>query len=267
MIHDPSFADAVYDNPTGTLSGLGLTDAQRAMLVRPDPRRYRIDTMRSARVLAAMLEEFKVSAAIVTLSDDGVGSLRQFFETDYFHEAIQGRASLAPAFAGYLRQRATETQARAWACAVTDLEEAIALVRRAHPDEAPVHGPVTLAANTRILEVPEATLAIHCAITEALSRLGEGTAISALLHPNLRVAPLLSAMGDAREFLLVEGTEDGPAISYLTPELFALLRTANDGVSREALHQTIVSMGADDRTAVSLVTEFIDDGVLVVTSR
>ena len=62
-------------------------------------------------------------------------------------------------------------------------------------------------------------------------------------------------------------TEDGLAISYLTPELFAGLRTASDGVSQETLHQTLVTMGTTDRTAVSLVAEFIDDGVLVVTPQ
>ncbi len=63
MLYDAAFAERVYDDPGSALAGVDLTDAETAWLTASDPRAWRVDPLRRARTLKALLDEFSVSGA------------------------------------------------------------------------------------------------------------------------------------------------------------------------------------------------------------
>jgi len=117
MLHDPAFAQAVF-------AGAGLpelTDAERGLLLASDPRAYRTDPYRRSRLLQALIEEFPCATALVSRGGRALDRVDAFLSSPDFHQAVQGRRSVALAWGCWLGVRAP---------GVAALEHAVARARR-----------------------------------------------------------------------------------------------------------------------------------------
>ena len=54
MLFDPDFATKVYEDPMVALASEDLSDAERRLLIEPDPRAYRTDEHRASRAQTAL---------------------------------------------------------------------------------------------------------------------------------------------------------------------------------------------------------------------
>jgi hypothetical protein len=102
MLFDPAFVDAVYADAARALAGLDLEPAEREGLVAVDRRSWGHDPLRRYRTLRTLAEEFKASTTLALAATRSLASLDAFFSSEEFHGAVQGRGSLALAFADYL---------------------------------------------------------------------------------------------------------------------------------------------------------------------
>src|SRR4051794_7594880 len=88
MHFSEKFARAVHAGPVR-----GVDDDERALLTRVDARAFRTDPERPLRLLAALLDEFPVSAAVV-----GASALPAFFASSVFENAVLKDRLIADAF-------------------------------------------------------------------------------------------------------------------------------------------------------------------------
>src|SRR5262249_48625898 len=102
MLFDESFIEEIYTDPDGSLTGLGLTEAERNQLLGVDRRAWRYDALRRKRTLRTLVEEFKISTTIVLSETRSLASLECFFSSPFFHAAIKERGSLGMAFSEFL---------------------------------------------------------------------------------------------------------------------------------------------------------------------
>jgi len=131
MLFDEEFVTAVYTNADQALGGADLTEAERGQLLGVDRRAWRYDALRRRRTLRTLVEEFKISTTIILAETRSLASLEQFFSSQFFHRAIQQRASMARGFADFLLDGC---QRGAWTAPqvpdIVRLEAAIASCRR-----------------------------------------------------------------------------------------------------------------------------------------
>jgi hypothetical protein len=131
MLFDPRFVEAVHADPTRAVSGLELTDAERAQLLGVDRRAWRHDALRVRRTLRTLVEEFKVSTTIVLAETRALASLEGFFSSEFFHRAVQDRGSLGLGFSEFLLDGCRRGAWRAPQIEdIVRLEAAIAACRR-----------------------------------------------------------------------------------------------------------------------------------------
>ncbi len=242
MLYDPPFVERVYGGePLPELS-----PRERALLVAVDRRAWGTDPLRRARTLTALLEEFPASAALA-----GVERLDAFFSSADFHRAIQGRQSLARAFAGWLLPMAGP---------VATLEGALAAGRR---DRAPPAGSgLVRAPGVRVLRCPGGTLARYQAVR---GRLGADP-LRTLTSGGLRLGSLPPLAGE--EILLLERDGAGGARAGEIPEALAhLVERAGRPTPREALLAEARALGADPGDDAEIVDGLVGDGVLVEASE
>ena len=116
MLFDPAFVDAVRAGPVE-----GLTEAERALLVQPDPRAWGTDRFRRARAVHALIDEYPVTTAII-----GVSAVDAFFSSPGFAATLALRGSLALDFGDWVLPQTG---------GVARLEQALARARRAEPRE------------------------------------------------------------------------------------------------------------------------------------
>ena len=102
MLFDPAFAMRVHDAPAEALAGLDLPAPLVAQLRANDRRLWSADRLRRSRALKVLMEEFRISTALVLLETRRLARLDAFFSTRHFHEAVQTRGYMALAFADYL---------------------------------------------------------------------------------------------------------------------------------------------------------------------
>jgi hypothetical protein len=242
MHFDEGFANLVYDGAAAP----PLTDDERALLRRVDRRAFRTDPERPLRLLAALLEEYPVSCAVV-----GVGALSQFFATSVFKNAIMKDRLVVDAFGDWLFARAG---------GVAQLELAVALARRKRRRRNPAGSAaaVARAPGVELARVPLGTLAFYAAARDALARqasqpLHEAVARGARVH----AAP----PSTAEDALAQEHLVASPDVAPCSEPLFALLSFAREGRSRDALVAEARALGADD-DADALVDDLVKDGLL-----
>src|SRR5262245_51299191 len=234
LLHDPSFVDAVYATPDAALAGLDLTANERAWLLATPRAAWGADVDRPARLLAAFRDEF--SAALRFAGDRPA----TFPASPAFHRAIDGRGSLAAAFAEHL-EGATDARARALA----RLEGAIAAVRRAprSPAASPA-GRLRRTPRARAIEVPAGTLALF----------------EALRHG---AAPGDLGSGTERLLVLREATGAGVSIEELAEGLAGLLSAADEATLPAALHAEAQRLGATAEEAREIVDGLVADALLL----
>lgn len=242
LLHfDERFAAGLFDVSRPPPSW--LHDDEVALLRRVDPRAFRTDPERPLRLLAALLEEYPVSCALV-----GRARLPEFFSSTLFHAAVTRGRLVVDAFGDWLLPRAH---------GAAQLELAIALSRRRRRRRGLG---LARAPGVELARVPAGTLAFY---VEARDRLGplphEAVARGAsLVEPPPR---------PGLEELLVElspgpGEEGrGPAVAPCAAALFSLLAYAREGRARDDLIEEARRLGAGD-DATDVVDGLVDDGLL-----
>ncbi len=254
MLHDPAFRAAVYADPARALTGLPLSAADHALLIRADPRAWSVDPHRADRVLGALLHELPVTALALLLDGVPLPPIAGFFRTPSFHDAIMARRSLAPAFAEHLATLARTPRARA----LLSLERAIVRLRRA-PAAYPPPPPGHLRLSPRALPVALAAGTLHL---WDVARKALGPEPTAAL-----VAARLPRLGDVdpreREWVLLEMNGDSPQAGFIGEALGRLLEAAERPVARAHLAGLVQSEGADASEAAEVIAELVADQLLV----
>lgn len=232
LLHDPTFADALYAEPAHALADVDVTADERAWLLATPRAAWATDPERPARVLAALRDEYPAATALAP------ERARAFFASAAFHAAVQGRGSLALALGTHLAAGPDRA-----AAAVACVERAIAVVRRAPAvDDAPAPSGDTLAlaAGAVVAHVPAGTLELLAAVRDGGPR---------------------PPLGDAEDALLVVRDGDGATVEALPAELASLL--AATPLPRATLCALARRLGAEPGEDVGIVDGLVRDGVLV----
>lgn len=261
MLYDPAFAHAVYTDRDAALAGLDLTPAEQDALVLPDARAYATDPYRRARALHGLFAEYPTSAWLTSRATRDVRALDAFFSAPEFHDCIATRGSLAAAFGAYLQQ---EPFGDARIAALSQLESAIARVRRALNRSLPSSGLITLSPRHAVVELPSRAAALHEVIA-AHVRSGGDDVSAFLLRDSTPASHFdLSLDASTHEFLHIEGTADGGiALAIATPELAQLLLFAAAGRTHAALATRACELGAEPTEADAILEDLIHEGILL----
>jgi len=233
MLHDPSFVGAVYATPDVALAGIDLTASERAWLLAAPRAAWNADADRPARLLVALRDEF---IAALRFAEERAAT---FAASPAFHRAIDGRGSLAAAFAEHL-EGASDQRARALA----RLEGAIAAVRRAPRCPAPSPpGHLRRTPRAWAVEVPDGTLGLFKA---------------------LRAGAAPRDLGSGTERLLVLREENGSvSIEMLAEGLAHLLGAADQATPRASLQEAARRLGASAGEARDIIGRLVSDALLV----
>lgn len=255
MLHDPDLVAAVYRNPDAALAGADLTAQERRWLTARDPRAYATDPHRRGRTLTALIEELPVAAALLVRAA-GEAALDAFPSSEAFHAAIQGRGSLAAAFAAWLAEQPVREHRLA---PIARLEGAVARVRRATPAPPPV-GLVT-APTVAALRLPGGTLAFHTEAAAVLATHRSGP-VAAVLDRSVRLPD--RRLADAPEELLVERAPDGTvAMSVGSEALGDVLRACASPTPRAAALEAVRAHGVEPGEDEEVLDGLLADGLLL----
>lgn len=259
MLYDEAFLDRVYADAATATADCAIDDRERAWLVAPDRRAWRVDPLRRSRSLAGLVEEFAVSVATFVREVPGATvRLDGFFSSGEFHAGMQRGDSLADLFAawfaGHLRPPATD---------FLRLEAALARVRRRVEAAAParVAAPATttgrfvLAPTVELLVVGAGTVG---AWTSALAVLRDGALGERAIDPAVGLPR--PRTGPDSDGVLVDGR--GPRLETLSPELAGVLAGAAHPVEFDAFCVAASGHGADAGDCRRIVESFAGDGVL-----
>ena len=241
LLHDPALVEAIY----GGAAIPEITEEERALLLALDRRAWGTDPHRRSRVLAALVEEFPASAALV-----GIGELDAFFSSSAFHGAVQARQSQALAFGAWIALQAGP---------VALLETAIASARRDPPRRRLDPGFIVAAPGVRALVVTGGTLARLEAIR---ARLGPKPLPSLLRGgPDLHALPPL----EDEEGLILERAPSGEIqVGAGAPSLVALLVGLREPRTREEAFDLARALGADPGEEAEILDALVADGLLLM---
>lgn len=236
MLFDPEYAARVLgDDPIDALS-----DRERALLRGVDPRGLRTDPYRRARAVAALIDEYPVTAAVL-----GVGAFERFFATEAFRAAVSDRGSMAVAFGIWIGERAH---------GVGRLEAAMATVRRPTRTSAPG---LSCPSRIRALVVPAGTLAYHGRQRQRLGADPQRTLAGRAARTTER------APGRGTECLLVERRDDGSIdLGTGSEALVRLLAFAHTPRPRDMLEAEARRLGAEGDEAAEILDELLAQGLL-----
>ena len=284
MLFDPALARAVYDDPAGALRGVDITEEERALLTRPDPRRWRADAERPHRALEGLLAHLPVTLALRATLGGEPAPLLEFFGSEAFHEAIMSRALLSGAFAGWLTTLSPLRES-AWGAPLAALEVACAELRAAplgaaarapsSPRGVSPLTPTRLSPRARLLWLPEGCVERLEVARAALAPLAPLAALSPLpLAAEERAAlcaPREALAGVGREGVLLEragalGEVATVGVSALPPALAALLARAAEGGALGELLALVEGAGVSPEDAREVVAGLFEDGLITLAS-
>lgn len=239
MLHDPSFADAVFAGAAVP----GLDAAALAALRATDRRAYGADPLRRSRALTPLVEEAPATAALASRGGADLGVLDAFFSSPAYHACVMERGVLVLAFCAQLGPRAG---------AVATVEAALATARRRR---APAGAGLVRAGGVEARIVPAGTVARFAALR---ARLGADP-VGALVGGRVSLAGLPApGRGGATEGLLVEGG----AVSTASPALVGLLAALDAPTPVAAVLDRLAAAGLGPADAADLVDAWVADGLL-----
>lgn len=235
MLFDPAFVTRIYESKGAELEGLKLPKESVSQLLANDQRLWNADRLRRRRALKILMEEFRISSALVLLHTRKLAILDAFFSSKDFHDAVQNRQYMALAFRSYLKSLAVpHSLEKTGFLEVLALEGGLAESRREIKDAHrgwdrlldKTHGmepgayflcsPGALA-----VEIPSNTLEFIARMEEYLF---EASLIPALAlcddAPKPQKLPILN---EALDFYLIEGSEAGKVDFNKVEKRFALL--------------------------------------------
>ena len=214
---------------------LRLTERERDLLSRIDPRAFRADEQRQARCAHAIVDELPVAVAVV-----GLPRVFSFFTSPDFLVLLQAGTPLVEGVAQFLGS-------------VALVEGSIARARRRRQSR----GPCTLAPGVDAQSLPGGTLVCWTAVRNSLG-------------PNPAAAVRSGARGewkcqvraaDGDEGVIVDHALVDARVASCTPELALLLIAAREG-QRAGLLDLARSQGLSDDEAEALLLELQADGLL-----
>lgn len=261
MLYDEAFAAAVYEDAPAATADCDLSDIERAWLSVPDPRAWRVDPLRRSRSLAALLEEFAVSAALfVRSSPAATGRLDSFFTSEEFHRGMQSGRSLAAMFSSWFAPQIAPA-----ASDLLRLEAALARVRRvaeaAPPDRsvvaATIGRPLVLGPALEVLAVRSGTVSSWMSI---LGVLRQGAVADRAIDPGVPIPGL--ALADHEEGVLVDGRGGDPRLERMSAELARVLAGAAHPVGFTEFCRRAAEYGADAADCRAILESFGADGIL-----
>lgn len=130
MLHDPEFAEAALDPARGVPEALGIPADLCASLRRHPRDAFRTDPQRPLRLLKALVEEYRVTTALLMLHTPSVRTLAAFFGSAEFHEDIQSRGFVAISFGQWLERCCADSADLVPALHTLAVERALVRARR-----------------------------------------------------------------------------------------------------------------------------------------
>lgn len=272
MLFDRGYAERVLTAPKAALEGEGISEQERAWLLRPDARAWRADAGRPRRALSALLQEYPTSFALIVRSMGTLDALSAYFSSPHFKRAVGPGGSMALAFGDFLIEEVYAGRiADPRVAALAGLERAIAALHRTSTSLEPEAGfeatHFALSSDKSLYRAPRGTADLHEAIHLALGETGHAMGRAVLEPP-----PLPTSMLDASEeepLLLELLRDDGPRVKYMagaaeiTEELFALLEHARTGRTFPELVAEVTRLGAEEADAPEVISGLIEDAILV----
>jgi len=271
MLYGALDVDAVIAAPRAALAalpdlaGLPLSEAELGWLAAADPRAFRTDPYRRARLLRALLEEYPVSAA---LSLGEPRALEAFFSSRHFRGVVLGRGSSALAFGDWLLspldrrpdfgyahpgRDAVEGRTPRDACAL--LERAVARARRASAPSLPA-GHVAPSPAAPLATLPAGTAALYARVRQHLGP----APVTALLTSGYRF-PHATPLAAGTELALIT-ISDGQAVVEEPQEWLEALMTRAAG-PREGWLAAARELGAEPGEDADLIDDLIAQGLLI----
>jgi hypothetical protein len=109
LLFDPALVERMHADPESVFGALDLEPREREQLLAVDRRAWRHDPLRRLRTLRTLVDEFKASTTIALAQTRSLASLDAFFSSGEFHACVQGRGSMALAFAEFLARLAGDS--------------------------------------------------------------------------------------------------------------------------------------------------------------
>lgn len=215
----------------------GLDDAAREVLTRVDRRAWTVDGRRRARALAALLDEYPVTVAVL-----GLDRADAFFSTEAFRSGARGRGVLALDFGDWAGARVPGLGA---------LERAVAGARRAQVQAG--RGFVTTP-GVVALTAPSGTLVAWSELRAALGTQPAEALASGAALPRVHLGP-------STEHLLVERQGDDVRVGEVGPALAGALQACVSPLPRDRLLRRLRQLGAGG-VAVEVLEGLVADGLL-----
>ncbi|MBK7830602.1 hypothetical protein [Nannocystis sp.] len=250
MLYDPDFVAAIH----GARALPGLSEAERALLRRVDPRAFATDPFRRARAVQAIVEEFPCSAAAV-----GLARVEAFLATREFLACLGDGGSMGLAFATWLEDQAA---------GAGRIEAAMARLRRPMAESPPlVAGTLRCAVTLAPIVVPAGSLAWYEATrawlgATPLHTLAERADQAPRAAPPRR-SPVRSR-DPGEEQLLIEISASGEmSLGTASEALVRLLRHAQRARTRRELEREAVIRGAAADESAGVIDDLLAQGLLV----
>lgn len=242
MLHDPNFATAVFAGTTLP----ELTETERSMLRKSDPRAYRTDPYRRSRTLQALIEELPCAVALASDGGRALGRVDAFLSSAAFHSAIQQRRSLAVTLGGWLAPLAP---------GVAAFEQAVAQARRRRRPRGPG---LALATGVAPVALPGGTLARWQHLQD---RLGS-TPLASLVAGTVQVGEVPALTTDTEHWVVVHGADGQTRLTGSAEGTHDLLRQARGPAPRAVLLAWLATQGADEPTSAAVLDDLVADGLL-----
>jgi hypothetical protein len=265
MHFDPAFVAAVHRDPEAALEPEGLTAEEREDLLAVDPRAFGVDLLRPARARKDLCDEYRVSSTLVLAATRRLADLDAFFSGPHFHDEVQGRGSLARAFAAHLRGFAGRPGLPPQFPDVLRLEETTARLRREieTPPAPPPPGTCRRAPAVAGLRVGGSTLEVVNAVERWLFEASLLPA-PALCDDAPGLPPLPPARpGEPRHLLLSPDGEGGIALAEPGKAAVEALISLEEPLPEEDFAARAASRGLRPDLARRLLADLVDAALVV----
>lgn len=276
MLFDPAFVKAVYEQTEASLGGLELPSELIEQLLGHDRRLWNADRLRRRRALKTLMEEFKVSTALILSQTQSLASLDAFFSSEGFHESVQRRQYMALAFADCLQAMLDAGQVSSLGLEhCLRLEASMAFCRRHFRDAQRGHDADLFAASemkagvyyavapgVRAVTLAEGLFEVTKAVEEYLFEASLVPAL-ALCHdaPGLEALPEVD--GQALSYWLLEAQSPNQVDpSQLERRYHRLIEACHKPSSAKDLRRALRPLGIERDQAMEMVAALRRAGVL-----
>ena len=258
MLFDQTFCDSIYKDPTAVLGELPIAAKTYEWLRRADRRRWHVDTLRCARTLSVLLEEYPASAVLYA-RHRSLTSMLSFFSSKFFHDAIMDEVPLPLAFGSWLETSVFVDSS------MVKLELAIARRRRLIP-HAGNQSPYCLSPTTELLSLEEGTLLRYQKIKATLPSDPQDMVKHLMALSTRQDISKRPRSTKTEEFVIVDLSPNG-GIGDSSEELYRWLSHFGDGLTHGEMVAMSLTLGLQHNDSLSLLQEMAADGLLIINTN